>query len=130
MPKTQLSQRQNHTSPKRALGAIVALVVVFLLLTSVIGLAEKYHAIRGRVKDLKVEETTLAAKQEELRETNRYIESPEGRERELRAKYNVIKPGEGMVVITEPSEPATDARPSTRVGRWWESLMKGLGIQK
>lgn len=130
MPKTQLSKRQHRTAPRRVLGAALALLVAFLLLASVIGLAEKYMAIRGHVQDLKEEQTELLAKQARLAETNRYIATPEGRERELRAKYNVVKPGEGMVVITEPASFEGDHGPSTRVGKWWDSLLRGLGIRK
>jgi cell division protein FtsB len=112
------------------LGALVALAVAVMLLASVIGLAEKYITIRKRVRDLKEEQARLEQKQEELAKTNAYIETREGEERELREKYNVIKPGEGMIVITEPSGEDMDDGPNTRVGRWWDSLLRGLGIRK
>lgn len=130
MPKTQLSKRQHRTAPKRVLGAALALIVAFLLLSSVIGLAEKYVAIQGRVRDLKEEQRELADKKTRLEATNRYIETNEGRERELRAKYNVVKPGEGMIVITEPAPLEGDRGPSSRVGRWWDSLLRGLGLRR
>lgn len=128
MPKPQL-QRQKRTSPKRVLGAVVAVVVAFLLLASVVGLAEKYVAIRKRVRDLKEEQAELAQKQLALKKTNEYIETEEGIERELRTKYNVIKPGEGVIVITNPGDGEEDVGPSSRVGRWWDSLLRGLGIR-
>lgn len=130
MQKKQLHERQKKTSPKRVLAAAVALTVVFLLLASVISLAEKYIAIRKRLRDLKDEQAALVEKQETLRATNEYIETNEGRERELRAKYNVIKPGEGVVIITEPVPSKESEESQSRVGRWWESLLRGLGFKK
>jgi len=130
MAKAQLSKRQHRTSPRRVLGAAVALIVVFLLLASVVGLAEKYLAIRNRLKDMKSQQAALALKQAQLRETNSYIETKEGQERELREKYNIVKPGEGMIVITEPEAAAGLGGPTTRVGRWWDSLLRGLGVRE
>ncbi len=130
MPKTQLSQRQRRTSPKRVLGVTVALVVVFLLLASVIGLVEKYIAIRKRVRDLKEEQKLLTEKYVTLQETNRFIETKEGQEYALRSKYNVVKPGEGVIVVTEPSNFLENNGPTTRVGKWWDSLLRGIGIRK
>jgi len=130
MPKLQSSQRHNRTSPKRILAATLALIVVFLLLASVVGLAEKYVAIRKRVRALKEEQYQLLVKQEKLRETNEYIETKEGEEYQLRSKYNVVKPGEEVVVITSPEIDTIETVPATRVGRWWESLMKGLGVRE
>lgn len=100
-----------------------------MLLASVVGLAEKYIAIRKRVRDLKEEQQRLVKKQETLVKTNAYIETTEGEERELREKYNVVKPGEGMIVITNPANIGTDTGPTTRVGRWWDALLRGLGIR-
>jgi hypothetical protein len=124
-----IRKQQNRTSPKRILATVVALTVAIILLASVIGLAEKYVTIRKRVHDLKIEEQRLAEKQGQLAKTNSYIETREGEERELREKYNVVKPGEGMIVITDPVD-VVDSGPTSRVGRWWDSLLKGLGLRK
>lgn len=129
MPSPQLRKRQKRTSPKRILGAAVALVVAFLLLTSVVSLAEKYLTIRHRVRDLKAQEAEAISKQDELKKENQYITTKEGQERELREKYNVVKPGEGMIIITDPA-PASSDEPTSRVGKWWDSLLRGLGIRK
>lgn len=128
MIKKQPSIRQHRISPKRILGATVALVVAFLLLTSVIGLMEKYRVIRGRVRGLKDEQKELLVKQDLLIEKNRYIGTDEGQEYELRSKYNVVKPGEGMIIVTDP-ESINDINPrDSRVKRWWVSLLRGLGF--
>lgn len=124
------SRQTKRTSPRRILAAAVALGVAVLLLASVISMAEKYATTRKRVRDLKAEEARLKEKQEELTKRNAYIETKEGEERELREKYNVVKPGEGVVVITEPADTGVKTGPTTRVGRWWDSLMRGLGIRE
>jgi hypothetical protein len=130
MPTPQLRKQRSKTSPKRVLAALVAVAVASILLASVVGLTEKYIAIRKRVRDLKEEQKTLATKQEDLQKRNAYIETKEGEERELRERYNVVKPGEGMIVITNPPEAEKKDGPTTRVGKWWDALLRGLGLRK
>lgn len=130
MPKSQLEQRRQGASPRRILGVLVAITVVFLLLASVIGLAEKYRAIRHRVRELKQEQVRLDQKKEQLEETNRYIQTKEGQERELRSKYNVIKPGEGVVVVTTPAEDNGKKEYTSKIGQWWDRLLRGVGVRK
>lgn len=129
MPKSQLEKRQQRASPRRILGALVAVTVVFLLAASVISLAEKYSAIRRRVNTLKEEQALLLEKKTLLEESNRYIKTKEGQERELRTKYNVIKPGEGVVMVTSPASHSSEDGPNTKIGKWWDNLLRGLGIR-
>ncbi|GEM_PF-1099625 len=115
-------------SPKRILGTVIALVLFFLLLTSVIGLAQKYFAIRTRSKELAAQQVTLKAKQTDLANTNAYLATPEGTEQSLRERYDYVKPGEEMIVVT----PDTNTLPAapTGVAHWWDELLRGLGIRK
>ncbi len=131
MQKTQLQQKKSSVSAKRLLGVTAALLVFFLLLTSVIGLFEKRRVIKTRIHELSVEQDSLEQKKSSLSSVNNDLESPEGKEYALRTKYNLVKPGEGMVIVTDPSkdiEPVIDTRP--RVLRWWDNILHGLGIRK
>jgi cell division protein FtsB len=130
MEKTQLHNRQKkiHISPKRLLGALLSLIVFFILLTSVIGLAEKHFAMRSRIKELHAQERELKEKQKDLTQMNSELETLEGKEFALRTKYNVVKPGEEMIVVTQEKEiEYKDTRP--RMRRWWDSIIEGLGLK-
>lgn len=132
MQKTQLNQNKHQkVSPKRVLGALVALVVFFLLLTSVIGLAEKHFAIKARIRELDAEQANLEAKKANLETMTNRLETPDGQEYVLREKYNLVRPGEQMIIVTKQDKvagPEENQRP--RVLRWWDSLLHGLGIKK
>lgn len=127
MAKTQFS---NHTiSPKSLLGLIVALIVAFLLLLSVISVAEKYFGIRRHISELTTEQAQLQEKHERIAEKNKYLATSEGTEEILREKYNVIKPGEGIVVVVDPSvsaPPSSDTTPT----HWWQAILAGLGLRR
>lgn len=127
MPKTQFTQ--SRLSPKRLLGAIVALTVAFLLLTSVISVASKYVATKRHIKELAQEKAALEQKQVTLKSKNDYLATAEGAEQVLREKYNVIKPGEGIVVVADTPVLDTDITPS-RARRWWDAILSGVGIKR
>ena len=102
MAKIQLS-KSNRLSPRLVLTFIVATVLTFLLLASVINISQKYFHLRKDIKDLKTDQASLEKKENQLADTNSYLTTSEGQEQALRDKYNVVKPGEGMIIIT-PSD--------------------------
>jgi len=129
MAKTQFTpKRQSSVSPKRVLQAFLAVGVALWLLSSVIGLIGKYALIHRKVRDLKEEKVDAVEKKEELETMNSFIDSDEGRERILRTKYNVVKPGEGVVVITD-TDPIVPPEHKSAVGKWWDSLLRGVGLR-
>jgi cell division protein FtsB len=131
MAKKQFPEsRQYSIAPKRMLGSLIALVVFFLLLTSVIGLSQKYFALRSRSHELNDEQVTLAQKQSNLATTNAYLATDEGTEESLRERYNYIKPGEQMIMISAEPAAEKEAVPKTTVARWWDTLLRGLGLRK
>jgi cell division protein FtsB len=126
MAKKQFQHNNESISTKRIIGAALALVVFFLLLTSVVGLAQKYFAIKHRSRELVAEQATLAAKQNDLAATN----TPEGTEESLRERYNYLKPGEQMIIITPDNTLPPPPAPESTVAHWWDELLHGLGIRK
>ena len=130
MTKTQF-QNNSRISYKTLLGTGIALVAFFVLLTSVIGLAEKYFAIKGRTKELKKQQAALIRKEESLMEQNAYLETPDGKAQVLRAKFNVVQPGEEMIVIMATPEPELPPeKEQSRIGHWWDAIVRGLGFNK
>ncbi len=129
MAKKQFPEsRQYSVPPKRILGAVISLVIFFLFLTSVIGLSQKYFTIRARNKELNEEQLALTEKEKNLATTNAYLATPEGTEQSLRERYNYIKPGEEMIVVTPDTSPLSSSS-DTGVAHWWDQLLKGLGLR-
>jgi cell division protein FtsB len=123
------SSTQRHISPKALLGLVVALIVAFLLLLSVINVAQKYFGIRRHIRDLATEKTELEAKHAKLEERNAYLATSEGTETILREKYNVTKPGEGIVVVVDPTPSIPEGSEKGDM-TWWQKILAGLGLRK
>lgn len=131
MAKMQFQQKQHSAlSTRWLIGALVALLVFFLLLTSVIGLAEKHFALKNRIKELRAEEVSLREKEASLKATNAFLQTPEGKEQALREKYNLVKPGEGMVIVTQDEASKQALEEKGFVSKWWEAIKRVLGFGK
>ncbi len=129
MAKTQLTQPNQRFSHKRVLGTLLAFTVVFLLLTSVVSIAGKYFTIKRHIQELTIEQEELAKKHAALAKTNAYLATPEGQEQALRDKYGVIRPGEGVIVVSAGTQTVPPDHKSA-VGQWWSKILAGLGIGK
>ncbi|HTH93477.1 MAG TPA: hypothetical protein VL576_03295 [Candidatus Paceibacterota bacterium] len=132
MAKKQFQQTIHEpVSSKRLLGAAVALIIFFLLLMSVIRLADKFFTIKARSKELKEEQATLTSNQNELVATNSFLSTPEGTEESLRERYDYLKPGEEMIIVSPNTEATPPPAPQqTGVAYWWDELLRGLGLRK
>ncbi len=122
------STKKSSLSARAILTAIVAVVLFLLMLSSVVNLFLKYRAMRVHIRELKEEQVHLEEKKASLTATNEFIGTPEGKEQIYRDKYRVVKPGEGIIVITQEPQPqsAEQKRPALR--RFWDSLLSGLGL--
>lgn len=130
MAKTQFTPPKQRFSHRRILAALAALTIAFLLLTSVINIASKYFTIKRHIKELNEEQIALKNKQATLTITNAYLATPEGQEQVLREKYGVVRPGEGVIVVTNPTPTTPPVQSKGIVGRWWNTILHGLGIRK
>lgn len=126
MVKTQSTKK---ISARGILIGIVAIIIFALLLSSVVGLLSKYIAIRKHIDTLKQEQSALEFKKNNISNMNQYINTREGQERVFRDKYRLVKPGEGMIVVTNDETPLENTnykKPAIR--RFWDSILTALGL--
>lgn len=120
-------QRVRLVGPKLLLTWVISVVIFLLMLSSVLSLFSKHRKIKEQIKELKEEEIILRDKKTNLALTNEYINTPEGQEYIFRDKYRMLKPGEGMIVVTKKEEePVLPKKPVFK--RFWDSIKKGLGL--
>jgi cell division protein FtsB len=125
------SNQNTKTHPfkaRRVLIWVVSVVIFLVLLSSVVELFIKYRGIRRHISDLKIDQRSLQDKKDSLILTNEYIATPEGQERVFRDKYRLVKPGEGIIIITEPTLTETQIEKKPAIRRFWDSIKSGLGL--
>jgi cell division protein FtsB len=107
--------------------AVLAILIIILAKASFIA-----HSRRGEVSDtatrVSSEEKDLLARKAFLEAEIAKLNTPEGRESELRDKYGVAKTGEQMAVIVEPENQNGMATTSTNKG-WFASVLSFFRIK-
>lgn len=101
---------------------IVLLGLFFILCGSVFSLTKKYIALRSNIKNQKEQEQKLLDKKTKLQSKTALLATPLGTEIALRDKYRILKPNEGMVIITAPIEAQPEASKS-RIVRFWDMIV-------
>lgn len=127
MPQTQLSSSRRTISPRRILALGIALVVLAILLSSVVELYRKHRAIRAHISELAKDKAMLEGKYQAAVALNERIETQEGKEYILRDKYRMVKPGEGLIVVTNDDAVSEEEVRKPAFRRFWDSILRGLG---
>ncbi|MEK7228396.1 MAG: hypothetical protein AAB681_03520 [Patescibacteria group bacterium] len=127
--------RKQHVTTKKTLSsrailtAIVSFLVLFLVLSSVVGLWKKYRSIRAHIKELKEQELALSEKKALVTSTNEYLGTPEGEEEVFRDSYRLVRPGEGIVIITKDGQEEPPPAKGPAILQFWNSIIRGLGLR-
>ena len=107
---------------------IAVLVVVCLFLAhgvwDVYGKYEKSKEIADRVS---VNLSSLQAREGSLGQEIASLGTPEGKEKEIRDRFGVVKAGENVVVVEDDAS-ATGQTVGTGNGGWWSRFIGFLGL--
>ncbi|MEI6022690.1 MAG: hypothetical protein WCQ32_02530 [bacterium] len=115
------TQKESYLSWKSFIKIFVLLVLFFVLSNSVFSLGKKYLGLRKSINTAKQQQALLDSKKGKLEEETRFLQTPLGQEMELREKYHLVKPDEGMVIIGTPApEPAP--APRSKIQRFWDMV--------
>ncbi len=124
----QFSKQPYRISPRRIVGFVVAIAILAILLSSVLELYQKHKAIRAHIENLKEDKGILEEKYTTIHDLNTRIETQEGKEYILRDKYRLVRPGEGLIVVTTLQQKEQSAEKQPVLKRFWNTLLKGLGL--
>ena len=115
--------------PARAIvSLLVSTVIAFLLATSVWGLAHKYLVLRADIANLKNQQQELRQKSDVLADKNVFLATPEGQEVMLRKKFNLVKPGESVVMVAPEKIDAATVSAKASTSHFWDGIIRGMGF--
>lgn len=95
---------------------IVLTIVVLLLLFNAFSLLHKRSLVWKKVSHLRKEQEVLKDRKSNIENKLKDIDEGTGVEDILREKFNVVKPGEELIVLTEPK--STEAPPPPKKSFW------------
>jgi uncharacterized membrane protein YhiD involved in acid resistance len=95
------SKKKIHKILSHKLVISLAVVLTVLLLVSTFGLYQKKKQVMKLRNTAEIEFQTTVEKNTSVDQDLKKVDSPHGRERLIRQKYNVKKPGEQVIVVTE-----------------------------
>ncbi len=108
--------------------AITFLIVVLLfVLKGVWGVYGKYEKSKEIALRMKTEAAALQAREDSLNNSIAALGTPEGKEKEIRDRFGVVKPGEKMVVLVDAAATTgpIEAVPDTG---WWSRFLSLFGL--
>ena len=108
--------------------ALAVLIVIILLLSrGVWGIYVKYEKSRVLAEKSQADLAVLQSRQDTLTKSINALNTEEGREKELRDRFGVVKQGEKMIILVDDTAPV---KPSVNVinDSWWQKLLESIGL--
>ena len=108
--------------------AIVALVIIiFLLVQAVWGIYIKFEKSKVFAEKAQADLTTLQNREKTLAKSIESLSTEEGKEKELRDRFGVVKSGEKMIILVDDP---VDVKPSANDlnDSWWHKILDTIGL--
>ncbi len=120
-----MKEFQQKRKIRRFLYSRIAILTLFILVAlvgkAVYSVYYKERESRRNLERTREELASLQARQNSLKNVVSRLQTPEGREAEIRGQFQVAKPGERMVVIveSEKDQPELRAEKTTIIARFF-----------
>lgn len=120
--KSESGEHRDYISLKSFIKTLVLIGLFCVLCGSVFSLTKKYINVRRSIKHGKEAQIKLEEKKAKLQAETALLATPLGTEIALRDKYRLVKPNEGMVIITAPIQAPVEPKKSGIV-RFWDMIV-------
>ncbi len=108
--------------------AIAFLIIIIALVSrGVWGIYVKYEKSSALAEKSRADLATLQARHDALSKSISALNTDEGREKELRDRFGVVKPGEKMVILVD-NAPAAKASANVANDSWWRKFLDSIGL--
>lgn len=108
--------------------AIAFLIIIAALVSrGVWGIYVKYEKSSALAEKSRMDLTVLQERQEALSKSISALNTEEGREKELRDRFGVVKPGEKMVILVD-NVPVAKASVNAVNDSWWSKFLESIGF--
>lgn len=108
--------------------ALAVLVIAILILSRAVwGIYVKYEKSKILAEKSQADLLVLEARENTLTRSINALGTEEGREKELRDRFGVVKEGEKMIILVDDSEPV---KSSVNIlnDSWWQKFLESIGL--
>lgn len=122
--------QERNTTKKRIYSrtsVFLLIVILILVCNGVYGVYAKEQASKAEVERVKKEQTELQARYENIEQGSEGLKSQAGVEAEIRGKFDVVKLGEGVIVVVDKNPTAIQENKQGVLKQFWNSVMGIFG---
>jgi cell division protein FtsB len=101
----------------------ILLVVLVLVAKGVYGVYQKEKESRIEVERTSHENATLQARYETIERGGEELKRESGIEAEIRSKFDVVKPGEGVIIVVDKNPTSIEQNKQGVLKKFWNSVM-------
>jgi cell division protein FtsB len=94
------------------------LVIILLMSHAVFGVYKKYERSKEIAMRARNDLAALSARHDELKDSLRDLETPEGREREVRDRFGLVKENERLVILVDTTTTSAESVTVAKRGIW------------
>lgn len=125
-----MAQNQSKNSLNKIIYSKPMVVVLFVFLAllsySVFSLYKKRNEALVKAKSAQVELDRVKEKQDQIDSSLEKLSTPEGMEDAIRNKFQVVKDGEGLIVVTDPNAKGVEEQEEVKQ-TFWERIKEFFG---
>lgn len=117
--------QERNTIKKRVYSkttVVVLLVVLGLMIHGLYGVYQKEKESRIEVERVKKEQAAVEGRYDNIQKGSEDLKSEAGIEAEIRNKFDVVKPGEGVIVVVNRNTTAIETDKQGVLKKFWNSI--------
>jgi len=122
-----MKEFQNSNEPKSKMYSIYVLFGLFIAILLVAnGLASIYSKQKSSSEEMKLAQTKKVDLQERYTDLSakvRDLKTDAGLEREIRSKFDVVKPGETMILVVDKPVPESAPEETSVIKKLWNGVV-------
>lgn len=102
---------------------IVLLVLIILVLNGLISISSKQKSSREDMDQVNIKKAELQGRYNSLSSKVDELNTNEGLEKEIRSKFDVVKPGESVIMVVDKEIPAPIPEETSVIKKLWNGVV-------
>lgn len=102
---------------------VILAIILFFVARGVYAVYEKERNSRTEVERIQKQKAELQQRYDTILQKSEHLKSPEGVEAEIRSKFDVVKEGEGLILIVDKNVTTIEEDRRGVLKKFWDSVV-------